>query len=119
MEVLRDYAIRGRELEGMALFNFILTTHEGQHQRRDGLVFVPYLASSHKQDKGRLVRSSRDEVVPEIYGGWPPALQDTDDNGLYEASMLLLFNPWRNLKNLKNGHDSFHKVFVAFENVMA
>jgi hypothetical protein len=32
---------------------------------------------------------------------------------------LLLFNPWRNLKNLKNGHDSFSKAFVVFENVMA
>jgi hypothetical protein len=119
MEVLRDYAIRGHELEGMALFNFILTTHKGQHRRRDGLVFVPYLASSHKQDKGRLVRSSRDEVVPEIYGGWPPALQDTDDNSLYEASMLLLFNPWRNLRNLKRGQNSFGEAFAAFESVMS
>jgi len=46
-------------------------------------------------------------------------LQDTDDNGLYEASMLLLFNPWRNLKNIKNGHGSFGEAFAAFENVMS
>jgi hypothetical protein len=90
-----------------------------EHRRRDGLVFVPYLASSHKRDKGRLVRSSRDEVVPEILGGWLPALQDTDDNGLYEASMLLLFEPWRNLRNLKSGHDSFGEAFAAFESGMS
>ena len=55
-------------------------------------------------------------MVLEIFGGWPPALQDIDNNSLYEASMLLLF---RNLKNLKNSHDSFSEAFVAFENVMA
>jgi len=119
MELLWDYALWGRELEGMGLFNFILTTHKGKHGRWDSLVFVPYLLSSHKHNKGQLVHARRDEVVPEIFGGWPPALQDTDANSLYEASMLLLFNPWRNLKHLKNSHDSFSKAFVAFENVMA
>jgi len=103
----------------MGLFDFILTTHKGKHGRQDSLIFVLYLLSSHKCNKGQLVHTSRDEVVPEIFGGWPPALQDTDNNGLYKASMLLLFNPWRNLKNLKNGHDSFSKAFAAFENVMA
>jgi hypothetical protein len=98
MEVLRDYAIRGLDLEGMALFDFILNTHEGTHRRQDPLVFVPYLAGSHKQDKGQLVQVSTDKVVLEIFGGWPPALQQTDDKGLYEASMLLLFNPWETCK---------------------
>jgi hypothetical protein len=106
------------DLEGMALFDFILNTHEGTHRRQDPLVFVPYLAGSHKQDKGRLVRVSTDEVVPEIFGGWPPALQQTDDKGLYKASMLLLFNPWRNLQDLKSGHDSFKGAFTVFESVM-
>src|ERR1700729_3929223 len=98
MELLRDYAVQGRELEGLALFDFILTTHEGPRRRRDGLVFVPYLADSYKRDKGRLIRASREEVVPEVFGGWPPALQNIADNDLYEASMLLLLTPggiWR------------------------
>jgi hypothetical protein len=119
MELLRDYAVRGHELEGMALFDFILTTHDGPRRRRDGLVFVPYLANSYKRDKGRLIRASRDEVVPEVFGGWPPALQNTADNDLYEASMLLLFNPWRNLEGLKRGHNSFAEVFGAFESTMS
>jgi hypothetical protein len=29
MELLHDYVVQGRELEGMALFDFILTTHKG------------------------------------------------------------------------------------------
>ncbi|KIM71481.1 hypothetical protein PILCRDRAFT_17039 [Piloderma croceum F 1598] len=103
----------------MALFDFILTTHEGPRRRRDGLVFVPYLADSYKQDKGRLIWASREEVVPEVFGGWPPTLQNIADNDLYKASMLLLFNPWRNLEDLKSGHNSFAEVFGAFESMMS
>jgi hypothetical protein len=58
-------------------------------------------------------------VVPEVFGGWPPALQNITDNDLYEASMLLLFNPWRNLEGLKRGHNSFAEAFGAFESTMS
>ena len=57
-------------------------------------------------------------MVPEVFGGWLPALQDIADNDLYEASMLLLFNPWRNLEGLKRGHNSFAEAFRAFESTM-
>ena len=57
--------------------------------------------------------------MPEIFGGWPPALHNTDDKGLYEASMLLLFNPWRDLGDLKSGHHLFAEVFGAFESMMS
>ena len=121
MEVLRDYSIRGRELEGMNLFDFMLNTYEGTHRRHTGsnTVFVHYLPGSHKQDKGRIVRSSHEEVVPEMFGGWPPALDDCEDGGLYEACMLLLFNPWRNVRRLKNGHESFGAAFAGFEQAMS
>jgi hypothetical protein len=52
-------------------------------------------------------------------GGWPPALEDCEDREVYEASMLLLFDPWRNLKKLKNGHDSFGKAFAEFKGRMS
>ena len=54
-------------------------------------------------------------MVLEVFGGWPPTLQNTDDNDLYEASMLLLFNPWRNMGDLKSGHHSFAEAFEAFK----
>jgi hypothetical protein len=32
--------------------------------------------------------------------------------------MLLLFNPWRDIRGLKNGHESFGRAFIEFEQVM-
>jgi hypothetical protein len=37
----------------------------------------------------------------------------------YEASMFLLFNLWRKVKELKNGHNSFSKAFAEFEGLMS
>ena len=41
-----------------------------------------------------------------------------EDGGLYEACMLLLFKPWRDIRGLKNGHESFGRAFIEFEQVM-
>jgi hypothetical protein len=53
-----------------------------------------------------------------MFGGWPPLLDGYKDRELYEACMLLLFNPWRDIQGLKNGHKSFGRAFVEFEQVM-
>ena len=66
-----------------------------------------------------VVQSPTQDVVPNLIGGWPPALDDCSDNGLYEASMLLLFNPWQDLRKLKNGHNTFGSMFTEFEMVMS
>jgi hypothetical protein len=58
-------------------------------------------------------------MVPEMFGGWPLALGDCDNGGMYKASMLLLFNPWRKVNELKNGHNSFSKAFAEFEGLMS
>ena len=58
-------------------------------------------------------------MAPEVFGGWLPALQNIADNDLYKASMLLLFNPWRNLEDLKSSHNSFAEAFGAFESTMS
>jgi hypothetical protein len=36
-----------------------------------------------------------------------------------EACMLLPFNPWRNIRRLKNGHESFGAAFAGFEQAMS
>ncbi|KIM91126.1 hypothetical protein PILCRDRAFT_1329 [Piloderma croceum F 1598] len=121
MAVLRDYSIRGHELEGINLFDFILNTYEAGRNKSNSTntVFVHYLPGTGKGTKGRVVRPSRQEIVPEMLGGWPPALDSCEDREMYEASMLLLFNPWQNLKELKNGHNSFGKAFAEFEGIMS
>jgi len=121
MGVLRDYSFRGQELEGINLFDFILDTYEATRGRCSSanMVLVNYLPGTGKGNKVRVVRPSYQETVPEMCGGWPPALGNCEDKEVYEAAMLFLFNPWRNLKQLKNGHDSFGKVFAEFEGQMS
>jgi hypothetical protein len=53
MEVLKDYSIRGRDLEGMNLLDFILNTREGSRPRRKdcNIVFVNYLPVLPKRTK--------------------------------------------------------------------
>jgi len=77
-----------------------------------------YLTSSHKEGKGQVIQNSRNEVIPEMFGGWPPSLDSYEEGGLYKACMLLLFNPWRDIRGLKNAHKSFGRAFVEFEQVM-
>jgi len=81
----------------MNIFDFILNTCEGTCQRHSNVVSVHYLPGSHKQGKGRIIRNSHNQVVPEMFWGWPPALDNCKDGELYEGCMLLLFNPWRDI----------------------
>jgi len=99
MDILNDYSIRGRELEGMNLFDFMLNTHEGSHRKHKNgnVVFINYLAGSHKESKGQIIRNNDDKVVPEMFG-WPPLLHRYKDKELYEGCILLLFNPWRDIR---------------------
>ena len=103
MRVLRDYSTRGQQLEGINLFDFIFNTYEATQNKCDSInmVFVHYLPGTGKEVKVRVLWPSRQETVPEMCSGWPPALEDCKDREVYEASMLLLFDPWRNLKKLK------------------
>ena len=83
------------------------------------MVFVHYLPGTGKENKEQVVWPSHQETVPEMCGGWPPALEGCKDGEVYKASMLLLFDPWRDLKKLKNGHNSFSKAFAEFEGWMS
>ena len=98
----------------------MLNTREGSRRKHKNgnVVFVNYLAGSYKESKGRIIRNSDDEVVPEMFG-WPPSLHRYEDGELYEGCILLLFNPWRDIQQLKNGHQSSGRVFVEFEEGMS
>ena len=65
--------------------------------------------------RGQIVQSSCEDIVPEMFRGWLPTLENFEDGKLYEASMLLLFDPWRELRRLKNSHKTFSKAFAEFE----
>ena len=65
--------------------------------------------------RGQIVQSSCKEIVPKMFRGWLLTLENFEDSELYEAPMLLLFDPWRELRRLKNGHKNFGKAFTEFE----
>jgi hypothetical protein len=117
MSSIRDYSIRGFDLEGMNFFDFMLNTYEVKRERRtiDNCLSVPYMPESHKENKVHMVRPSQQEVVPEMMGGWPVSSNDHWNRELYEASILLLFNPWRNIRDLENGRNTFGEAFRLFE----
>jgi hypothetical protein len=55
-------------------------------------------------------------MLPEIIGEWPPATSTYGHNReLHNASMLMLFMPWRDIRHLKNGHAHFYLAFDEFE----
>jgi len=104
----------------MNLFDFMLNTREGlcRKHKNGNVVFINYLTGSYKESKGQIIRNNDDKVVPEMFG-WPPLLHRYEDEELYEGCILLLFNPWRDIRQLKNGHESFGRAFVHFEEVMS
>jgi len=53
-----------------------------------------------------------------LIGSWPPGSYDGTKRDLYEALILPLFNPWRNIKRLKKGHSSFAEAFMDFKDNM-
>ena len=71
MGVLHDYSIGGHELEGINPFDFILNTYEATQNRCNSTnsVFMHYLPGTGKQNKGQVVQPSRQEMVPEMFGG--------------------------------------------------
>jgi hypothetical protein len=58
-------------------------------------------------------------VIPELIGGWPPVSDNAPLGDLYKASMLLLFNPWRDIKRLKGKQGSFGEAYADFEENMS
>ena len=52
--------------------------------------------------------------MPYFPGQWFPARNDTDKKGLFEACMLALFTPWRQVSDLKHPTETFEQAFENF-----
>lgn len=62
----------------------------------------------------RIVRASEHETMPYFPGPWFPKRDPFDENGLFEACMLMLFKPWRNVVYIKSENQSFCSVLDSF-----
>ena len=52
--------------------------------------------------------------MPYFPGQWFPKQDPEDCNGLFKASMLALFKPWRSLTDLKQPEQTFQEAFQDF-----
>jgi hypothetical protein len=52
--------------------------------------------------------------MPYFPGPWFPKREEENCNGLFEASMLALFKPWRTMADLKQENRSFREAFDIF-----
>ena len=95
------------------MVHMISSSHQVQHSVQGALENGMCLFNVCTLLRGQIVQSSHEEIVPEMFRGW--LLENFEDGKLYEAFMLFLFNSWRELQRLKNGHENFSKAFTEFE----
>lgn len=126
---LRDYQCRGEDLEDLNFYQFMVNTYEDNFsdcnmevedpklpkRGRPRSKRVPYLSEAEKPHKCRIVRAAGHELLPRFIGQWFPRRPEGDsDTELYAASILFLLKPWRNLLDLKFGHNSLAESLAKF-----
>ncbi len=129
-----DYMLRGEDIEGYNLFEFIRDTYETdlspseraeepeqvddsarrpgrpKHQRSRYLPAHPCHQSKH-----RVVRGQGHKTLVNIVGRWFPRDDDPEVRDFYCACMLVLLKPWRVLqRDLKQPGQTWDAAFAAF-----
>ena len=77
-------------------------------------VRIPYRAGCHRTGHCRIMRTAGHETMPYFAGPWFPKRDADNMNGLFEASMLALFKPWRSMLDLKTHDLSFREAYDCF-----
>ena len=116
-----EYIDRGDALQNWSYLDFFLGTYDGKNlpQRtsargRPASLRVPYQMGSGRDGHCRIVRASEHETMPYFPGPWFPKRDPFDENGLFEACMLTLFKPWRNVAYIKSENQSFRSALDSF-----
>ena len=112
---------RGHALQNMCYLDFFLNTYDGKCSTRpEGTrghvpnTRVPYLEGSNRDGRCRIVRSLGHETMPYFPGQWFPRQEEDGKDGLFEAAMLALLKPWRNLSDIKGAHNDFRDAYEHF-----
>ena len=117
----REYVDRGDQLENWSFLSFFLDTYDGSPAKdNDNLrgrrpnTRIPYRDGTGRNGHCHIIRSPGHETMPYFPGQWFPKQDPEDCNGLFEASMLALFKPWRSLTDLKRPEQTFREAFQDF-----
>lgn len=117
---IRDYMFRGQALDRWNYLDFILGTYDGKKKERTGSDRRPantrvlYQDDDSRGNRCRIIRSHDHETMPYVPGPWFPKRDETKVNKLFEAAMLAFLKPWRSLRDLKTGTESFEDAFDEF-----
>ena len=117
----REYIDRGDLLENWSFLDFFLNTYDGspledvQHSRgRKANTRVAYRDGTKRDRRCQIIKSTGHDTIPYFPGQWFPKQDLSDCNGLFEASMLALFKPWRSLTDLKQPDENFRTAYNSF-----
>ena len=120
-EQITEYAKRGDLLANWSYLDFFLGTYDGKFLKekttkrgRPGNARVPYQGSYNRPGRCRVIRSPGHETLPYFPGQWFPARDDPERKGLFEACMLAILMPWRQLSDLKHPSETFQQAFAKF-----
>lgn len=133
---LRDYQYRGMDLEELSFFDFVVNTYDKaerpteiddnapptsatQKAGRPRNMRIPYLPEGGKPNSCRVLRTNGHETIPRFSGPWVASSNDENNREFYAASMLLLFKPWRSLKDLKQDEETFDKSWCGAEQMLS
>ena len=116
-----DYMDRGEALKDWLYLDFFLGTYDtptlkdrtSLHGRLSN-IHVPYVDGSDHPGRCRVVKSDDHETMSYFAGQWFPKEDLNKENGLFEASMLVLLKQWRTLKDIRGDHNMFCEAYNHF-----
>lgn len=99
----------------MNFLDFVLTTYDATFPKNiENLRSprIPYIHGSGREGRCRVTRGDdRQDVLPNIIGGWFLRYDKDQSRELHCASVLVLLKPWRSLGDLSAGHDTFSAAY--------
>ena len=118
-EQITEYIEQGDLLANWSYLDFFLGTYNGKclkekttKRGRPGNAHVLYQDSYNRPGHCRVIRSPGHETMPYFPGQWFPACDDLER--LFEACMLAILMPWRQLSDLKHPSETFQEAFARF-----
>ncbi|KAF9470258.1 hypothetical protein BDN70DRAFT_902252, partial [Pholiota conissans] len=128
---LKDYKFRGVALEHMNLYEFIIETYEFTLTSKDIInnqtvaetagagrqrsIRIPYMEEALKPKRCRIIRAPGHDTVPRIVGKWFSRNDEPAYHELYCASMMMMFKPWRSIKDLKVSGELFQDKWNSLQ----
>ena len=118
---IREYMDRGIALEHWSYLDYFLGSYDGAILKqkstlrgRKPSIRIPYRDNCDRPGRCRVLRSPGHETMPYFPGFWFPKQDTSNANGLFEAAMLALLQPWRSLRDLKEDRQSFQDAYQSF-----